>query len=215
VPLTRFMHQLLTQSSIQLTDAGEQYLILYCAVAIKRITGGYPLTDFDAEEGDPAVKQASTLRLAEELKSPVGKEIPMSEEAYLRVNIAARRVQNILPTDINADDDEALVDYILSYINAHYNYDLQGDKQLRADLLTHIKTMITRVKYQINIPNPLLSNIKQHYPMAYDVTLAAVSSWGKYTPYTLSEKRNRLFWCCTSASGWSGTTTSAISAIRR
>jgi mannitol/fructose-specific phosphotransferase system IIA component len=47
--------------------------------------------------------------------------------------------------------------------------------------------MITRVKYQINIPNPLLANIKQHYPMAYDVTLAAVSSWGKHTPYTLSE----------------------------
>jgi len=185
-PLTDFMHQSLAQSSIQLTDEGEQYLILYCAVAIKRISGGYPLTDFDAEEGDPAVKQVST-RLAAELKALVGKEIPAAEEAYLRVNIAARRVQNILPTDINADDDESLVDYILSYINAHYNYDLQGDKQLRADLLTHIKTMITRVKYQINIPNPLLSNIKQHYPMAYDVTLAAVSSWGKYTPYSLSE----------------------------
>src|SRR5471030_1456372 len=44
-PLTDFMHQLLAQSSIQLTDEGEQYLILYCAVAIKRIAGGYPLTD--------------------------------------------------------------------------------------------------------------------------------------------------------------------------
>ncbi|MGC6388550.1 BglG family transcription antiterminator [Ewingella sp. S1.OA.A_B6] len=185
-PLTHFMHQLLSQSPIQLTDEGEQYLILYCAVAIKRIAGGNPLTDFDAEEGDPAVRQVSVC-LAAELKSMVGKEIPAAEEAYLRVNIAARRVQNILPTDINADDEESLVDYILSYINAHYNFDLQGDKQLRADLLTHIKTMITRVKYQINIPNPLLGNIKQHYPMAYDVTLAAVSSWGKYTPYTLSE----------------------------
>ena len=91
-------------------------------------------------------------------------------------------MQDVQPTGINADDEEALVDYILSYINAHYNYNLQGDEQLRADLLTHIKTMITRVKYQINIPNPLLANIKQHYPMAYDVTLAAVSSWGKYTP---------------------------------
>jgi len=60
------------------------------------------------------------------------------------VNIAARRVQNILPTDINADDDESLVGYILSYINTHYNYDLRGDKQLCTDLLTHIKTMITR-----------------------------------------------------------------------
>ncbi|MDU3077066.1 MAG: PRD domain-containing protein, partial [Mixta calida] len=76
---------------------------------------------------------------------------------------------------------------ILSYINTHYNYNLQDDQQLRADLLTHIKTMITRVRYQITIPNPLLSNIKQHYPMAYDVTLAAVSSWSKYTPYVISE----------------------------
>lgn len=37
------------------------------------------------------------------------------------------------------------------------------------------------------IPNPLLDNIKQHYPMAWDMTLAAVSSWGKYTPYVISE----------------------------
>ncbi|XOQ12110.1 MAG: Mannitol/fructose-specific phosphotransferase system, IIA domain [Serratia liquefaciens] len=180
------LHPLLSQYAIRLTDEGEQYLIFYCAVALRRITDGYPLPDFDVEDGDDAVRKASTW-LAGELRKASGKEVSMAEEAYLRVNIAARRVQEVQPTEINADDEEALVDYILSYINSHYNYNLQGDKQLRADLLTHIKTMITRVKYQINIPNPLLANIKQHYPMAYDVTLAAVSSWGKYTPYTLSE----------------------------
>lgn len=189
--LTGLLHELLAQYAVRLTDEGEHYLIFYCAVAIKRITDGYPLSDFDAEDVDEAVKLASG-RLANELKLLSGKDISAAEEAYLRVNIAARRVQASppgasRPSEINADDEETLVDYILSYINAHYNYNLQGDKQLRIDLLTHIKTMITRVKYQITIPNPLLSNIKQHYPMAYDVTLAAVSSWGKYTPYSLSE----------------------------
>lgn len=189
--LTGLLHELLAQYAVRLTDEGEHYLIFYCAVAIKRITDGYPLSDFDAEDVDEAVKLASG-RLANELKLLSGKDISAAEEAYLRVNIAARRVQasppsTSRPSEINADDEETLVDYILSYINAHYNYNLQGDKQLRIDLLTHIKTMITRVKYQITIPNPLLSNIKQHYPMAYDVTLAAVSSWGKYTPYSLSE----------------------------
>lgn len=189
--LTEQLHELLDQYAVRLTDEGEQYLIFYCAVAIKRITDGYPLSDFDAEDVDEAVKLASA-RLASELKLLSGKDISAAEEAYLRVNIAARRVQasqpsTSRPSEINADDEETLVDYILSYINAHYNYNLQGDKQLRSDLLTHIKTMITRVKYQITIPNPLLSNIKQHYPMAYDVTLAAVSSWGKYTPYSLNE----------------------------
>ncbi|PVZ84918.1 transcription antiterminator BglG [Serratia sp. S1B] len=180
------LHPLLSQYAIRLTDEGEQYLIFYCAVALRRIIDGYPLQEFDVEDGDEEVRKASTW-LADELRNAAGKAISTAEEAYLRVNIAARQVQNVQPTKINADDEEALVDYILSYINSHYNYNLQGDKQLRADLLTHIKTMITRVKYQINIPNPLLANIKQHYPMAYDVTLAAVSSWGKHTPYTLSE----------------------------
>jgi transcriptional antiterminator/mannitol/fructose-specific phosphotransferase system IIA component len=180
------LHPLLAQYTIRLTDEGEQYLIFYCAVALRRIIDGYPLQDFEVDEGDDAVRKAS-MWLAGELRKAAGKEISAAEEAYLRVNIAARRVQEVQPTKINADDEEALVDYILGYINSYYNYNLQGDKQLRADLLTHIKTMITRVKYQINIPNPLLTNIKQHYPMAYDVTLAAVSSWGKHTPYTLSE----------------------------
>lgn len=180
------LHPLMSQYAIRLTDEGEQYLIFYCAVALRRIRDGYPLPDFDVEDGDEAVRKVSVW-LAGELRKLAGKEISPAEEAYLRVNIAARRVQEVRPTEINADDEEALGDYILAYINAHYNYNLQGDKQLRADLLTHIKTMITRVKYQINIPNPLLANIKQHYPMAYDVTLAAVTSWGKYTPYTLSE----------------------------
>lgn len=42
--------------------------------------------------------------------------------------------------------------YILNFINTQYNYNLLNDKQLHADLLTHIKTMITRVRYQIMIP---------------------------------------------------------------
>ncbi|TKI07004.1 PRD domain-containing protein [Martelella alba] len=184
--LSRFLHHLLAQSPLRLTDEGEHYLSVYCTVAARRIANGFSLSDFEAEESDPAVTQIS-VRLAEELKARVGKEIPAAEEAYLRVNIAARRVENILPTDIGADDDESLVDYILSYINTHYYYNLRGDEQLCTDLLTHIKTMMTRVKYQITIPNPLLANIKQHYPMAYDVTLAAVTSWGKYTPYVISE----------------------------
>ncbi|WP_127959827.1 BglG family transcription antiterminator [Serratia microhaemolytica] len=183
---SQLLHPLLSRYDIRVTDESEQYLVFYCTVALRRIIDGYPLQDFDVEEEDEAVRQVS-LRLADELQQAANKEISAAEEAYLRVSIAARRVQSVQPSKINADDDEALVDYILAYINSHYNYNLQSDKQLRADLLTHIKTMITRVKYQINIPNPLLSNIKQHYPMAYDVTLAAVSSWGKHTPYTLSE----------------------------
>ncbi|WP_034944525.1 BglG family transcription antiterminator [Erwinia oleae] len=184
--LQPLLHPCFTRFAIRLTDDSEFYLRLYCAVAVRRISEGYPLSDFSAEDVDDDVRSAA--RHIINLMRPItGKAISPSEEAYLRVNIAARRIEEIAPSAISPDDGDSLVDYILSYVNTHYNFNLQNDPQLRADLLTHIKTMITRVRYQINIPNPLLSNIKQHYPLAYDVTLAAVSSWGKYTPYVISE----------------------------
>ncbi|MTD41217.1 PRD domain-containing protein [Erwinia sp. CPCC 100877] len=175
-----------SQCAIRMTDEGQQFICLYCAVAMRRIGEGYPLSGFTAEDVDDKVRNAAR-HIATAIQALTDKPLSSSEEAWLRVHIAARQIQEVAPSAISADDAETLVSYILRYINSHFNYNLLTDDQLRADLLTHIKTMITRVRYQINLPNPLLNNIKQHYPLAWDMTLAAVSSWGKHTPYTISE----------------------------
>ena len=51
------LHPLLSQYAIRLTDEGEQYLIFYCVVALRRINDGYPLPDFEVEDGDDAVRR--------------------------------------------------------------------------------------------------------------------------------------------------------------
>ena len=183
--LAGVLQETLTRHHVRLTDAGERF-ILYGAVAVRRVSEGYPLADFSAEDVGQNVRDAAR-ELANTMQQLAGKLLAPAEEEWLCVHLAARQVQDVDPGTISADDDEALVNYILRYINQQYNYNLLDDAQLHADLLTHIKTMITRVRYQIMIPNPLLENIKQHYPMAWDMTLAAVSSWGKYTPYAISE----------------------------
>ncbi|WP_333499729.1 BglG family transcription antiterminator [Kluyvera sp. CHPC 1.2972] len=184
--LEAVLEETLIRHHVRLTDVGERFICLYGAVVARRVSDGYPLADFSAEEVAQNVRDVAH-DVASALQKLTGKPFSQAEEAWLCVHIAARQVQDVDPETISADDDEALVNYILRYINQQYNYNLLEDAQLHADLLTHIKTMITRVRYQIMIPNPLLDNIKQHYPMAWDMTLAAVSSWGKYTPYTISE----------------------------
>ena len=184
--LAGVLQETLTRHHVRLTDAGERFICLYVAVAVRRVSEGYPLADFSAEDVGQNVRDAAR-ELANTMQQLAGKLLAPAEEEWLCVHLAARQVQDVDPGTISADDDEALVNYILRYINQQYNYNLLDDAQLHADLLTHIKTMITRVRYQIMIPNPLLENIKQHYPMAWDMTLAAVSSWGKYTPYAISE----------------------------
>ncbi|MCX2869012.1 PRD domain-containing protein [Kluyvera cryocrescens] len=184
--LEEILQETLTRHRVRLTDAGERFLCLYGAVVARRVSEGFPLADFSAEDVAQNVRDVAH-DVAAALQKLARKPFSAAEEEWLCVHIAARQVQDVDPETISADDDEALVNYILRYINQQYNYNLLDDAQLHADLLTHIKTMITRVRYQIMIPNPLLDNIKQHYPMAWDMTLAAVSSWGKYTPYAISE----------------------------
>lgn len=176
----------LSQSPIRVTDDGIQFLTFYCAVTAKRIVEGFPLQDYDIGEMEGEIRQLSG-KIINLLQQMTGKHLSAAEDAFLCINIAGRSAQGILPGEINADDADTLVTYILNYINEHYHYDLRHDDQLRSDLITHVKTMITRVRYQINLPNPVLADIKQHYALAYDITLAAVSSWAKHSPYRISE----------------------------
>ncbi|MEN3930177.1 PRD domain-containing protein [Microvirga sp. W0021] len=176
----------LSRAGLKLTDEGAQFMTFYCAIAVCRIMEGFPLQDFKAEEPVDDIRHAASHIIAM-MRRMTGIHISASEEAFICVNIAARSVQGILPSEINADDAGALVSYILEYINRHYHYDLRHDEQLRTDMITHVKTMITRVRYQINLPNPVLADIKQHYALAFDFTLSAVSSWAKHSPYRISE----------------------------
>jgi hypothetical protein len=40
------LQEALTRHHIRLTDEGELFLRLYCAVSVRRISEGYPLPDF-------------------------------------------------------------------------------------------------------------------------------------------------------------------------
>jgi transcriptional antiterminator len=184
--LQPILEEIFSRCQIQLTDEGALFLRLYCAVAVRRIGEGYPLSEAISEAVGESVSRAAR-EIARALQRLTEKPLSAAEESWLQVLIAARQVEERTPGTINADDGEALVNYLLTFVNTRYNYNLLTDRQLRADLLTHVKTMITRVRYQIMIPNPLLENIKQHYPMAWDITLAAVAGWEKYTPYAISE----------------------------
>ncbi len=99
---------------IRLTDEGELFLRLYCAVAVRRIREGYPLSECVAEEVDEKVRHAAH-EIAELLQQLADKPLSEPEVSWLKVHIAARQVQEIAPSAINADDEEALVHYILNF----------------------------------------------------------------------------------------------------
>lgn len=184
--IEKILQNSVNRFDIRLTNEGRQYLIFNCAVSILRITRGHEIVNFDAEDIDDVIKNAAK-EISKGFVYFLGSEISAAEEEYLSIQISARRISyQHSSANVESSSDE-LVDYILSYINDSYNYDLRGDTKLKSDLSTHLAAMLTRVRYQINTKNPLLADIKQYYPFAYDVTLSAMANVEDKLPANISE----------------------------
>jgi hypothetical protein len=108
------LHDALTRHHIRLTDEGELFLRLYCAVSVRAsvaTAAGIPCGRCGRE------RARSGEGYRRDHPAAGGQGAFASEENWLCVHIAARQIQEIAPSAINADDDEALVNYILRYIN--------------------------------------------------------------------------------------------------
>lgn len=186
--IEKVLENSVSRFDIRLTNEGRQYLIFNCAVSILRITRGHEMIHYATEGIDDVIKSAAS-EIAKGFDYFLGGQLSGAEEAYLSVQISAQRIpsgvtESVQDSEVNSD---RLVDYILSYINDSYNYDLRRDEKLRSDLSSHLAAMLTRVRYQLNTKNPLLSDIKQYYPFAYDVTLSAMANVEPQLPYAISE----------------------------
>lgn len=73
------------------------------------------------------------------------------------------------------DAERTVMNHFLSYVSASWFCDVSYDELSRKNLLSHIKAMRIRVNNGITIINPLIEQIKRHYPLMYEMTLAAFS----------------------------------------
>lgn len=178
------IHAQLGHHQLRLADESLQQLTIYCAVALLRQAAGHELLAFSQE--DLTIPLTTVARdIYQELPTLIPPGEP--EILCLAIQIQARLIADTPHlSPAMAAESAQLVAHLLDYIHQHYPYDLRHDHQLRSDLLTHISAMLLRIKYQIGSHNPLADHIKQYYPLAYDITLAAISEWIKQTPYHLT-----------------------------
>ena len=83
--------------------------------------------------------------------------------------------------------EQAVMNHFLSYVSASWFCDVFYDEPSRASLLNHIKAMRIRVNNGITIINPLIEQIKRHYPLMYEMTLAAFSELEHFFSGTISD----------------------------
>ncbi len=91
--LQSLLPDIFSHCQIRLTDEGELFLRLYCAVAVRRIREGYPLSECVAEEVDE--RRYAAHEIAELLQQLADKPLSEPEVSWLKVHIAARRYRKL------------------------------------------------------------------------------------------------------------------------
>lgn len=173
--------------NLTLTTEGQGYLLYSCAVSIARITRGQELIDYQTDCLDSNIIAAAT-KIAKGFTYFIGSSLSDAEFNYLCAQIAFRARGDISSiSNAIQENSNGLIEHILSYINRYYNYDMRYDERLKNDLFLHISSMLSRIRHQIHTTNPLLSEIKQYYPFAYDISLSAVNNTEQYTAFKLTE----------------------------
>lgn len=168
-------------NNITLSDIAINNLYIHIAIACKRIKSGNKVTIYKADMQE--ILEKKEYRVAEKIVRIIEEELqidfPKEETAYIAIHLLGTKML----TQTNAGDkvveqvieDEVskIVRKALNKIETELQLDISDDKELILALNLHLKPAINRFKYDMNIRNPMLEDIKKNYPLAYDAGIIA------------------------------------------
>ena len=148
------------QENAGLSDYSVMNLLLHLALAIKRLEAGHTLERFP----DQPVSHLDLLeKIIAAIKDRMGIVLPAEEASYIALHLLG---QGSLAQSMTVDEEEVEreITEALSQLSRQYPkmFDPK-DPLLKQGLLDHLIPMIFRVRNQIQLSNPLFSDVKDEY----------------------------------------------------
>ncbi|MGS0904013.1 BglG family transcription antiterminator [Bacillus altitudinis] len=176
-------------SGLHVSEIGLSNLVTHIAIACKRIEEKKLVMMPEGELKDIQTQPAFQVarQMAEDMRHVLGIDFPLSEMAYIAIHLMGAKMMAYGETGhtlFHMLDEEhfRLTHQLLGYVEEHMSLDIQTDKELIVGLSLHLRSAIHRFRYDMNIRNPYLSDIKRHYPIAFEA--------GVYMGRWLKEKEN-------------------------
>lgn len=168
-------------NEIDISDIALSNLSIHFAIACKRIRNkNYVLLAPEDIEGLYTNKEYKVAKqIVTKIETALNVSFPEAEIAYIAIHLLG--TNKIANTNLNRQEFESLVgsslrdiiNEILLKIDKRLTLRLQDDKELFIALGLHLKPAINRLRYGMNVRNPMLDEIKAKYPLAFDAAILA------------------------------------------
>lgn len=168
------------RNGFQVNALARQNLLVHIAVAVSRIREGCYVPMEDEQLGRiVATREFSVARdVAGLVASRFDISLPDEEVAYIAIHLAGRqRLYFSLDAPENdlviSDEVWDVVSRMIERVWEAFRFDFRDDLELRMNLAQHVTPLSVRMRFNMRMDNPLLSDIKRRYPLAWTMAVEA------------------------------------------
>ncbi|WP_018886788.1 BglG family transcription antiterminator [Paenibacillus massiliensis] len=182
-------------NDIILSDIALNNLVIHIAIACKRIRDERYVSFYPQEM--KKIEAQKEFGVASEIVSSLERKMnhsfPFAEVAYIAVHLLGVRTivaANMDDTEIKGMIDGEIYDLaveILDHIEKGMQLGIRHDKELLVALCLHLKPVINRFRYGMNLRNPMLDEIKSNYPLAFEAGILAGETIRKRLGFEIEE----------------------------
>lgn len=170
-PIADCVLETLQGEDYRISDMGLHSLIQHLTTSVHRIQQGQYIS---LQDTDRTLISQENYYLAEKcirmLENRLDIQFPPEEIQYFAIHFAGKESHRNLV--ISPDIQKAIQD-MLQEIYDIFLIDLRGDLDLIMLLGTHLVPLVIRMRYGLRLDNPVLSDIKEKYALAYLMAVQA------------------------------------------
>lgn len=145
-----------------------QNLIVHIEMAIKRMKSGFYIGSSELEQ---TADFESEMEVATEIFAKLSDRsfFKVSQEEIINLAIYIKGKSDYENDDYISEEVNSFILYSLKEINDKFDIDFRQEIDLRISLALHLMPLLTRIEYNIQNENQLLDQIKQSFPLGFDI----------------------------------------------
>ena len=166
------------------SDVILQNIVVHILISINRVLSNNTIIFKNTEDIDSYERDISRC-IYEKLSMKFNTDIPEDEIYYLAVNLKGKR--NYHDDYMVSNEINDFVFASLQEIDRQFTCSISQSADLRVALALHLTPLLLRLQYNMQITNEMKNEIRQGFPLAYEMSAIFANMITQRYGYTLSE----------------------------
>lgn len=174
----------------EISDIALENLATHITIGCKRIEEGFVIENLEHNlTGKYPFESIVANEIVKEVEEFTGQSFPEAEIDYIIVHLLGTKLihKNTLNEFSKFDELGSIIHCMLEKLKTELNWDFHEDSEFIQALTLHIRPAMNRLRYNMNIRNPLLDDIKRKYPSAFEGAAIASRCIGDYLGVEVGE----------------------------